>query len=107
MSSRWPHPPWPHRAQARRRPRATSTTIRPITTIQTIGTRKKNGKNTGCHMPGWKAGAAAALGDHRLAMTFAIAGLVSGVEVRVDEPGAAAVSYPNFYDDLARVGAAA
>lgn len=54
-----------------------------------------------------KAGAAAALGDHRLAMTFAIAGLVSGVEVRVDEPGAAAVSYPNFYDDLARVGAAA
>jgi 3-phosphoshikimate 1-carboxyvinyltransferase len=53
------------------------------------------------------AGATAALGDHRLAMTFAIAGLVSGVAVSVDDPAAAAVSYPTFYDDLARIGAAA
>jgi 3-phosphoshikimate 1-carboxyvinyltransferase len=47
------------------------------------------------------------LGDHRLAMTFAIAGLVSGAAVSVDDPAAAAVSYPTFYDDLARIGAAA
>jgi 5-enolpyruvylshikimate-3-phosphate synthase len=40
-------------------------------------------------------------------MTFAIAGLVAGVEVTVDDPGAAAVSYPTFYEDLARIGAAA
>ncbi|MFM9166516.1 MAG: 3-phosphoshikimate 1-carboxyvinyltransferase, partial [Candidatus Limnocylindrus sp.] len=53
-----------------------------------------------------RGGATASLGDHRLAMTFAIAGLVSGAEVFVDDPAAAAVSYPTFYDDLARVGAA-
>lgn len=53
------------------------------------------------------SGATAALADHRLAMTFAIAGLVAGVEVTVDDPGAAAVSYPTFYEDLARIGAAA
>jgi 3-phosphoshikimate 1-carboxyvinyltransferase len=47
------------------------------------------------------------LGDHRLAMTFAIAGLVSGAAVSVDDPDAAAVSYPTFYDDVARIGAAA
>ena len=52
-------------------------------------------------------GATAALGDHRLAMTFAIAGLVGGADVSVDDPAAAAVSYPTFYDDLARIGAAA
>jgi 3-phosphoshikimate 1-carboxyvinyltransferase len=54
-----------------------------------------------------RAGATAALSDHRLAMTFAIAGLVSGANVTVDDPASAAVSYPTFYDDLARIGAAA
>jgi 3-phosphoshikimate 1-carboxyvinyltransferase len=53
------------------------------------------------------AGLTKSLGDHRLAMTFAIAGLVSGAEVSVDDSAAAAVSYPTFYQDLARVGAAA
>jgi 5-enolpyruvylshikimate-3-phosphate synthase len=40
-------------------------------------------------------------------MTFAIAGLVSGAAVSVDDPAAAAVSYPTFYEDLARIRAAA
>jgi 3-phosphoshikimate 1-carboxyvinyltransferase len=53
------------------------------------------------------AGLTKSLGDHRLAMTFAIAGLVSGAAVSVDDPAAAAVSYPTFYDDVARIGAAA
>jgi 3-phosphoshikimate 1-carboxyvinyltransferase len=53
------------------------------------------------------AGTTASLGDHRLAMTFAIAALVSGVDVSVDDPGAAAVSYPTFYEDVARIRAAA
>ena len=53
------------------------------------------------------AGLTESLGDHRLAMTFAIAGLVSGAAVSVDDPAAAAVSYPTFYDDMARIGAAA
>jgi 3-phosphoshikimate 1-carboxyvinyltransferase len=42
-------------------------------------------------------------GDHRLAMALAIAGLVSGEEVRIDEAEAVSVSYPAFWNDLARV----
>jgi 3-phosphoshikimate 1-carboxyvinyltransferase len=45
------------------------------------------------------------LGDHRLAMTFAVAGLVASGETTVHRPGSAAVSYPRFFADLGRVGA--
>jgi len=45
------------------------------------------------------------LDDHRLAMTFAIAGLVSEGETTVGRPGSAAISYPGFFDDLERVRA--
>jgi 3-phosphoshikimate 1-carboxyvinyltransferase len=45
------------------------------------------------------------LDDHRLAMTFAIAGLVANGETRVRRPGSAAVSYPGFFAELERVGA--
>ncbi len=45
------------------------------------------------------------LDDHRLAMTFAIAGLVATGETSVGRPGSAAVSYPGFFDDLERVRA--
>ena len=42
-------------------------------------------------------------GDHRLAMLGAIAGLASREGVRVIGMEAAAVSYPGFADDLARL----
>lgn len=42
-------------------------------------------------------------GDHRLAMTFAVAGLVGNAAVEIAEPDVAAVSYPTFFDDVARV----
>jgi 3-phosphoshikimate 1-carboxyvinyltransferase len=45
------------------------------------------------------------LDDHRLAMTFAIAGLVARGETTVGRPGSAAISYPAFFQDLERVGA--
>ena len=45
------------------------------------------------------------LDDHRLAMTFAIAGLVATGETSIGRPGSAAVSYPGFFDDLERVRA--
>ncbi len=45
------------------------------------------------------------LDDHRLAMTFAIAGLVASGPVAVGRPGSAAVSYPTFFDDLQGVRA--
>ena len=45
------------------------------------------------------------LDDHRLAMTFAVAGLLARGETTVHRPGSAAVSYPGFFADLERVGA--
>jgi 3-phosphoshikimate 1-carboxyvinyltransferase len=43
------------------------------------------------------------LDDHRLAMTFAIAGLVADGESAVGRPASAAISYPGFFADLERV----
>jgi 3-phosphoshikimate 1-carboxyvinyltransferase len=45
------------------------------------------------------------LDDHRLAMTFAIAGLVARGETAVGRAGSAAISYPGFFADLERVRA--
>ncbi len=45
------------------------------------------------------------LDDHRLVMTFAIAGLVATGETTITRPASAAVSYPGFFDDLERVRA--
>ena len=48
-------------------------------------------------------GIADSLDDHRLAMTFAIAGLVAAEPTTVLRPASAAISYPGFFDDLGRV----
>jgi 3-phosphoshikimate 1-carboxyvinyltransferase len=45
------------------------------------------------------------LDDHRLAMTFAIAGLVASDVTTIGRPGSAAISYPGFFDDLEGVRA--
>ena len=44
------------------------------------------------------------LDDHRLAMTFAIAGLIASGSTTVLRPSSASISYPGFFDDLGRVG---
>jgi len=43
------------------------------------------------------------LDDHRLAMTFAVAGLLAAGETTVLRPASAAISYPGFFDDLGRL----
>jgi len=43
------------------------------------------------------------LDDHRLAMTFAIAGLVATGRTSIARPGSVSISYPGFFDDLGRV----
>ena len=43
--------------------------------------------------------------DHRLAMTFAIAGLIAGGATTVRRPGSAAISYPGFFRELEGVRA--
>ena len=40
-------------------------------------------------------------GDHRMAMTWHLAGLASGKDVRVDDPACVSVSWPGFYNDIA------
>ena len=39
-------------------------------------------------------------GDHRIAMAFGVLGALPGNRVVVDEPGAAAVSFPGFWELL-------
>ena len=45
-----------------------------------------------------------ASGDHRLAMLGAVAGLLADGETTVAGAGAVAISYPDFWDDLTRIG---
>ncbi|MEP7086070.1 MAG: 3-phosphoshikimate 1-carboxyvinyltransferase [Gemmatimonadota bacterium] len=44
-------------------------------------------------------------GDHRIAMAFGILGALPGNEIEIDDPACVAVSYPAFWDDLARAKA--
>ncbi|MEO8208660.1 MAG: 3-phosphoshikimate 1-carboxyvinyltransferase, partial [Chloroflexota bacterium] len=45
------------------------------------------------------------LDDHRLAMTFAIAGLIASGRTTVGRPSSVAISYPGFFSDLERIRA--
>jgi len=75
--------------------------------LRALGARVEvDGDDIAIHGPTDLAGAATdSLDDHRLAMTFAIAGLVARGETTVGRPGSAAISYPAFFHDLERVGA--
>jgi 3-phosphoshikimate 1-carboxyvinyltransferase len=42
-------------------------------------------------------------GDHRLAMAFGVLGAANRNEIEIDDRACVAVSYPNFWDDLASV----
>ena len=43
------------------------------------------------------------LDDHRLAMTFAIAGLIASGRTTIGQPGSASISYPRFFAELERI----
>jgi 3-phosphoshikimate 1-carboxyvinyltransferase len=45
------------------------------------------------------------LDDHRLAMTFAVAGLIASGSTSIDRADSAAVSYPSFFTELERLQA--
>ncbi len=45
-------------------------------------------------------------GDHRLAMAFAVLGTLPGADVRLSERASVAISYPEFFRDLTRIGGA-
>ncbi len=46
----------------------------------------------------WSGGVIDERGDHRIALAFALAGLASGKRVRIKHRGAAATSFPEFWD---------
>jgi len=50
-----------------------------------------------------KSGEIETFHDHRIAMAFTIAGLVSDGDVILDYPECASISYPEFYDELERL----
>ena len=52
-----------------------------------------------------RGGATHSLDDHRLAMTFAIAGLIASDQTTIERPDSAAISYPGFFADLEGVRA--
>jgi len=41
--------------------------------------------------------------DHRVAMSLAVAALIASGDTSIDQSEAAAVSYPSFWDELARL----
>lgn len=51
----------------------------------------------------FRAAKVSSRGDHRIAMTALIAGLVSGEAVKVDDADCVKISYPDFLDELKRV----
>lgn len=50
-----------------------------------------------------KAAGCESHGDHRLAMALGVAGLVAHGETRIGNPDAVSISYPGFWEDLARL----
>ena len=48
-------------------------------------------------------GTVRAFQDHRIAMAFATLGAATGAELEIDDPSCVAISYPEFWHDLARL----
>lgn len=48
-------------------------------------------------------GPVATAGDHRLAMSFGILGVLAGSDLAIDDPACVQVSFPAFWSELARV----
>jgi 3-phosphoshikimate 1-carboxyvinyltransferase len=51
----------------------------------------------------FKAGAIKSYADHRVAMSFAIAGLCSDGGVEIDDVGCIDISFPGFFDLLGKI----
>jgi 3-phosphoshikimate 1-carboxyvinyltransferase len=60
----------------------------------------------GLRIPGWQKLHGASLesfGDHRIAMAFAVAALRAEGETEIKGADAAVISYPEFFETLARL----
>ncbi|HEY2382667.1 MAG TPA: 3-phosphoshikimate 1-carboxyvinyltransferase [Terriglobia bacterium] len=50
-----------------------------------------------------RGGVVDSFGDHRIAMAFAVAGLVADGPVTIKNPGCVGISFPSFFDILAKI----
>jgi len=74
--------------------------------LRAVGVRAEARRND-LHVEGTERpprGKVETAGDHRLAMAFAVLGTVPGADVRLSERRSVAISYPNFFKDLKRIG---
>jgi 3-phosphoshikimate 1-carboxyvinyltransferase len=70
--------------------------------LRELGVQVKTGE-TSLEIPGGqklKSGEIQSLGDHRIAMAFAVAGLLADGACKIHEAEAASVSYPEFYSTI-------
>ncbi len=73
-----------------------------VDNLRNLGVRVEESPD-GFFVPGnqrLQGGRVRTFGDHRIAMAFALAGLVSERPVQLDDAGCAAVSFPDFYKQL-------
>jgi len=63
----------------------------------------EDGLNVHGRPQGWSSGSVSSLGDHRLAMVGAVAGLAADSYVLVDDVGCADISFPGFVDIIERL----
>jgi len=64
---------------------------------------KVEGRGTGPHGKKLHGAEIEPHGDHRIAMAFAVAALAADSPTTIRDAECAGVSYPTFYEDLARV----
>lgn len=73
-----------------------------VNNLQAMGVECKEYPD-GFHIPPGQqlqGGRVKSYGDHRIAMAFAVAGLIARQGVEIDDPACAAVSFPGFFDNL-------
>ena len=51
-----------------------------------------------------KGGKVKSYGDHRIAMSMVIAGLIADAPVEIEDIECISISYPNFFQDLQKIG---
>lgn len=73
-----------------------------VTNLRTLGVEVEEFQD-GFRIPGEqqiRGGCVQTFGDHRIAMAFSIAGLISEQGVEIDDPGCADISFPGFFSAL-------
>ncbi len=71
--------------------------------IHGAGGKKKRARRAPGRLGYFKGTVVDSLGDHRIAMAFSIAGLISDTQMIVKDTECVSVSYPAFYRDLAKL----